>query len=283
MAKTVQATGTNQDITSMETEATTAYETMLKVFGNKVAIAAAKAAKAAIKAVQTGDQAIESLNTQIDIKKTGNSHKLHSLAIECVKLTMNDQNQADLKAAASLMKASCEYVERITVIDYQKANPQAERTSIRKLVPSWGVYKSKILNAMEQAGIDPNSHAQPTGMIAAYDEYKRTHPETTTTGRTPRPAQTAQVTAAVKKQAETLVKLSDSARSALDNIAVALQQLSPAQQKAAVELLTATLGSIRNLAAAEDSDKDAEKDGVQTRRRARPNPVQVPDSNQVAS
>lgn len=290
-----KATQANTDSTDAEGNGQTIYASGLAAFGKQTFESAIKATKKALHDVQSGDEAVKTLEQKIEEKKAGNATRLIILARECVSLTMSEDGKvADLIKAADLMEGACKYVETITEIDYRKANPEATEAKIRHIVPSWPALRSDFINAMRKAKLDPNSFfvadkdkgkeiPQPTAMRNAYKEWKENPDnagELAVTGRKPRAAESGQTDAKTKEVAAAVAKLSDSAKSVLANLATAMEQLDDKQQKKAVELLTITLGEVRNLAAAGEDEKD-EKAGVQTRRR--PTPARVPESNQIAS
>ena len=290
MAKNAtQATGTNQD----ESAAQTIFASGLDKFGKKEFMKAAEAAKNAIHAVQGGDKEIRRLNGEIELKREGNTAVLWRLAKECVKIATHE-GTADLAKAADLMELACQYVEAVTELDFRKENPEATEAKIRHIVPSWPVLRANSINAMRKANLNPNDFPKPSGMLTAYKAWKENPAnagQVAQTGRAPRAAQSGQVTAEVRKVAEVVAKLTDSARSMLDNIATHLLQLNEKGQKHALDkILTPAYGELVNLVnggayavGGEAEDAEAAKDkaaGVQTRRRI---PARVPESNQIAS
>lgn len=238
----------------------------LKDFGRDVFLQAAEAATKSFKDSQKPESDIDKLSKQIMIKREGISGILYKHAVKCTALTMidkDDKKVADLPKAAELMRLSCGYAEDLALEDFKHRNPEATGVKINHIAPSWYVLKSEYIGAMRLQSLNPEDFPGGSAMVAAYRE-KRTADNGTGaagqtaagaaapgTSRTGGAASTATHTPAPGNQLVpdgTVGKLTDSAKSMLANLAVALCQLDEKGQAKAVDILTGAMSAIRNIA-----------------------------------
>lgn len=211
---------------------------------------------------------IDALEGEITLRKEGIGSRLFKLAGQCVKLTMKS-NTADLLSAANLMEVACKGAEDIALTKWKKDHNGAE-TKIRELVPSWPVMKSKMLNAMKKANIDPTTLPMVSSVETAYAQWLEKHPEAAD-GRGAKARSTdnvaVQVPRAVAETATKLNKLTDGARNALMALTSAVQAKPEALQPRCASLIDILIKQINALTDADAEDAADKAAGVTTTRR----------------
>lgn len=142
----------------------------LQRFGKDKFMKAVSLAIAAIHEVSDSDQGIRKLESEILLKKEGNSHKVHRIAIKCVELTAKGK-VAQLADAAVLFRDACKQAEEEFIVEFSNKNPGAD-TRIQVIVPSWPVLRSEFGRAMEKAMLDPRDYVKPTELREAFKAWK---------------------------------------------------------------------------------------------------------------
>lgn len=281
MAKNANKAANKTDLTldvvehKLTERASTSAATAIEKFGRPLFLKAAFNAIGAIERVEGGEQDVKRLEGEILLKREGNASVLWNLAKECVKLTVKD-GKAMLLDAAELMEAACAFAEEDCVARYNKAHNTSD-AKMRQILPSWPVLKANQLNAMKKAGLNPSDFAGPTKVVNAYNEWKAANPESVDArgARPQAPEGPKELPKPVTKAAETMVKLEDTARSAIIALVAAIQTKPAKSQHRAAEMISSLIKQINAL-------KDEESTEAPVTR-TRPNPARVPESNQQAA
>lgn len=149
----------------------------IKKVGTETYQKAVEAADRALGSVLGTDSEIRDLESLIQTKKNGNSTIIRGLAIECVKLTMKGKTLR-LPLASELFLAACSNAEERAKVAYFRAHPEEEKAgrSFVQVVPSWYTIKSDFARAMSH-GLNPEKYKDGTSFRAAWQEWKKEHPD----------------------------------------------------------------------------------------------------------
>lgn len=135
------------------------------------------AAKEALTGYSVGQKEIDTLQTQIQLKRQGNSQKVFALARFCVEQTMH-KGKADLRKAGIVMRDACEAAEADTMAQWNKSHPGQVVKHIRQVVASWPPLKTYVVQSMLKAGLDPRDFENASKLKEAYAKHLEAHPET---------------------------------------------------------------------------------------------------------